>query len=307
MPNLVPLRLVISPFPPDFTGSPQDIADAIEQRAEIVTDQAYSLFVIGPTAPISDEGPWFKNGVTPWVWDVGTGAYVPVILDPKSLRYVLTQTLPTDDTDYDVVFKLDPGSSPAGAPEDVLVWYNGAWASIVGVSLSYLTGNYYDKTQTDAQIAAAIAAGSASQKRYPFFACKSAGIQTITAGTPVAQVIFDREKFDPDNVFDSNVFTAPVNGYYNFTAALSINPLSGTPTNLSIAMEIRVNLARYAAMNNYSGGIDLCSYNFSTNVFLNAGDQVDVSVVITTTGASTWGVLNDGSITFFTGALIQAT
>ena len=307
MPNLVPLRLVISPFPPDFTGSPQDIADAIEARAEIVTDQAYSLFVIGPTAPISDEGPWLKNGVTPWVWDVSTGAYVPVILDSKSLRYVLTQTLPTDNTDYDVVFKLDPGSTPAGAPEDVLVWYNGAWTSIVGVSMSYLTTNYYDKTQTDAQIAAAVAAGSASQKRYPFRETKTLGVQTITAGAAAAQVVWDTEVFDPDSAFAANVYTAPVNGFYHFTVAIGLNPATGSPTDPSLVISLQVNLARTAAINNYSNEIDLCTYNFSADVFLNAGDQVDVSVAITTTGASTWGIINDGSVTSFSGVLIQPT
>ena len=100
MSNLVPLRLVISPLPPDFVGTPQDLFDALEARAEIVTDQAYSLFVIGPTAPTSDQGPWFQNGTIPWVWDVVTGAYVPVILNPNSLRYILTQTLPADNTNF---------------------------------------------------------------------------------------------------------------------------------------------------------------------------------------------------------------
>jgi microcystin-dependent protein len=137
-------------------GSPQDIFDALEARAEIVTDQSYSLFVTGPTAPTSDEGPWFKNGNTLWVWDVGTGAYVPIMLDSKSLRYLVTQTLPADNTDYDVIFLLDPGSSPAGAPIGVMLWYNGAW-----VDLNSSTG-YVTVGSMNAAIAAAIAAATVS-------------------------------------------------------------------------------------------------------------------------------------------------
>src|SRR5664279_2390315 len=208
--NLVPLTLQFQPLPPGFAGTPQDFADALAARAQILTQSALSLFSVGAVAPTSDEGPFFLNGTTPYVWDVVTGAYAPIFLDPLSLRYTITQTLPADNTQYDVVYLLDSASTPVGAPLAVKVWYNGAWTSI-GIDLAYLTANYYTSAQTDT----AIANATSSINAYPFKVQKTSN-QPITANSGDTGITWEAEAYDPSNVFASNQFVAPKHGVYRF-------------------------------------------------------------------------------------------
>jgi len=102
----LPVFFRASPLPSNFRGTPQNFLDAIVARLSIATEEQLSLFVTGSTMPTSDEGPWLKDGLTWWVWDSTLGTYKPQVLDPLSLRYILSET-PPDHTLYDLWIQLD--------------------------------------------------------------------------------------------------------------------------------------------------------------------------------------------------------
>jgi len=308
MSNLTPLRLDISPLPPNFTGSPQDIADAIEARAQILTDTAFSLFTVGPTAPTSDEGPWLNNGTTWWIWDVGTGAYIPQIIDPVSLRYGIfaTASLPADDTDYDVVIEVNAG----GVPLAVKIWYSGAWTDVYAnmlsgyVTAATLAANYY----TQAQTAAAIAAALTAAKVYQFRVSKSSSNQAYTGGSGYAQVSFDNLEYDPEGAWfpGTNVYIAPVAGYYEFSGSAAFALNTGTPTGVTWDLIIRKNGAQMQwMMQNDATPVNM-ELQANTQFHCNLNDTVDVAVAESDTGGSTWNIINSPQQTNFFGKLIKA-
>jgi hypothetical protein len=293
------MRLSIAPLAPGFQGTPQDLTTAIENNATIVTDQALSLFIVGSAAPTSNQGPFFLNGTTLYVWSQNTGSYIPVILDPKSLRYIITQTPPADNTDYDVVFKLSSTSSPVGDPVEIDVWYNGAWTAI-GVTQAYLLANYYTQSQVSGAIAAATS--------YAFKAVKQATNQTITSNAGDTQVTFDSKIYDPSNSYSTstNVYTCPVSGVYHFGASCAVGLASGSPTGVAMPVKIRKNGVIAIEYDDFgSTGTGLRTNRVSGELSCTAGDSIDVDQQVNSTGAATWNATNDTTKTFFSGFLVQ--
>jgi hypothetical protein len=199
------------------------------------------------------------------------------------------------------VFKLDPASTPAGAPLEIDVWYNGAWASI-GITNSYLVANYYTQAQTNAQIAA--------QSSYAFKANKLSVGQTLTSNAGDAQVVFDNKVYDPSNVYSTstNCFTAPVNGIYHFNASVAVGLTSGSPTLVAMPIKIRKNgIISIEYDDNGNTGTSLRTNIVSGDLQCSSGDVVDIDQQVNSTGAGTWNATNDTTKTFFSGFLIQAS
>ncbi len=77
---------------------------------------------------------------------------------------------------------------------------------------------------------------------------------------------------------------------------------SGAPTAIDRQLKIRVNGAavcrKNVQVNDLTGGQTI---DVQTEISINAGDVVDVVVEVTSTGASTWSLLNDSTETFFVG------
>jgi len=80
----LPVTFRASPLPSDFRGTPQAFMDAIVARLSLETQSQLNLFVAGNVAPTSDMGPWLKDNNTWYVWDAGSGAYVPQTIVWKS-------------------------------------------------------------------------------------------------------------------------------------------------------------------------------------------------------------------------------
>jgi hypothetical protein len=136
--TVTPLKLRIGALNPTFNDNPQAIADAIEANAEIITQEQLAFFVSGGTKPTSDSGPWLKDGQEWQVWDTTTGDYIPLVMDPLSLRYYIGSATPAH-ADYDVWFKTDVG----GAPQGLFIYYNSAWTTVTAY-------DHYTKAQVDA-------------------------------------------------------------------------------------------------------------------------------------------------------------
>lgn len=300
MSQSIPLRLSIAPLTPGFEGTPQDLVTAIEENTTIVTDQALSLFVVGSTAPTSNQGPFFLNGTTLYVWSQYTGSYVPQILPPETLRYTISTTAPTDNTAYDVWYKLDSASTPVGSPLGTYLWYNGAWTPI-GLTQAYLTANYYTQAQVDAAIAAA------KTTSYAFKYVKQTASQVVPPNNITDTLItFETSLYDSGSAFASSVFTAPINGVYHFNASCAIGLGSGSPTFVTMPFKIRKNTIIQIEYNdNGNTGTGFRTNTVNGDIRCSAGDTIDVVQAINCTGASTWTAANDPTKTSFSGFLVQ--
>lgn len=293
----LPLIFKFAPLPGNKSKyTPQELLDYAAPRLTAESDISIAFFVSGSTMPTSDVGPWWNIGTNPgwYIFDSGTGLYVPMPLPQSSLKYILQAAAP-DPAIYDVWVVLDG----AGKAQDIRTYSGGAWHSVWEDTIAL----YPTTVQVNASIAAAIAA--ASQITYPFKVEKSAG-QIITAGAGETQITWENEIYDPNTVFASNVFTAPVNGYYRFTINLRLDLTTGAPTGISIVPKLRKN---GVLMAEYNDGND-SDTGGRTNLLavdeqLTAGDVVDAVIEITTTGASTWTIYNSFWKTYFSGSLLQ--
>lgn len=81
MPTPLPITITSSPLPADFTGTPQELMDAIVARLQFETQAALALFGTGTVLPTSDEGPFLLDGNKWYVWSAVAGAYVPQTIE----------------------------------------------------------------------------------------------------------------------------------------------------------------------------------------------------------------------------------
>jgi hypothetical protein len=222
----LPVSFRASPLPSNFKGGPQQLQDAIVARLALQTQDQLALFVNGAVAPTSDSGPWVKNGITWYVWDTGTGAYVPQVIEFQSLKYVAQQAAP-DQNKY--TFWIE--TNGAGKAISLNYYSGGAWKSV-----------YEDTfTATNAAIAAAT-------QKYPSMAYLSAP-QTIAIDTTLYKVLFDTAAINEGSAFDAanSKYICQTNGIFRVTANLQVDNNGGTASAMELGIRITVNGVSTAA------------------------------------------------------------
>lgn len=199
----MPVAFRASPLPSDFSGTPQDLLDAFVDRLSMETEEDLALYVAGSVMPTSDSGPWLKDNLTWWVWDVDNGQYIPQPLERASLRYIIQESEPDSD-DYDVWIQTDS----SGKAIAIKTYSSGAWHDI-----------YEDKfTEIDEQI------GTVTNT-YPVSA-ETGGSQQVEVDAPDDSVMqIDTINFDPSGKFDTATFryTAAVAGYYHIESECQVD------------------------------------------------------------------------------------
>jgi hypothetical protein len=298
MQNQLPVTIDFGALPNTGQGyTPQQLADRLGINGRVFTEQSFALFVTGSTAPTSNVGPWAKNGNTWYYWDDVSGSYVPFILPPATLGYFIGEAEP-DHTVYNFWIQTDV----AGSPLALKTYYSGAWVDVYATTLAgYLTTANAAATyltiadaattyqtvagmasySTTAAMNAAIAASLATAEGYTDSAVAGivAGKDNFRAYPSIDQsivhggggsldtdVTFGSESFDPDGVFGGSVFTAPADGYYQFTACLQIDLDTGSPTLIGTRFDI---VASSGQVSSSSGG----ELEGTEGRFVHGGDQ----------------------------------
>lgn len=218
MADTLPVTFRSAPLPSTWRGTPRELQDAITARLTIETQTELALFVTGSVAPVTNVGPWLKDGVTWYVWDDGSGSYIPEIL-------------PQLDAFNTYPFRGD----------------------------------------------------SAGAQNMVFAAPGSASLDVILT-----------ETFDPDSVFAPSQFTAPVNGYYNFSAKVGLTVTAGSPTGVTMIAFLKKNGFQIPTELVFSPTSDTLSqartYVISTNIQLLAGESISLAATVIYTGG--------GAVTF---------
>lgn len=227
MSTSLPVTFTASPLPSTFRGGPQQLLDAIVARLGLTTDGSLQFYASGSVAPTSDVGPWLKDNLTWWVWDVGTGAYVPEVIDSLSLRYILSVATP-DPAEYDVWFVLDG----AGKAQAVKTYSAGAWHDVYEDKFA----TYSTTTEVNALIAAALI-------RYPAAAYTSGSISVPCDATPTKVSNFDQVELDPNSAYNaaSARYVAQVTGVYSVTGNVQVDNDTGTASGMEIGIFVSLN------------------------------------------------------------------
>jgi len=293
MPPTVTFNVSAGALAEGFSGSPQALLNAFASSLIVAPSVPWTAFTLGPTpAPDSDSesnlGPWFKNGTTLFVWDDVTAAYIPQIIDWKSLQYKVADS--------------DPGAAVYTLWVDTLAgalkWSNGAgWADIYGGQLAAIVARFADYSTTaqmntaiDADIAA-IPAGVTGNNSFRAVPSVVQNVVFEISDTKAGVVSLGTESFDPDAVFTANRFTVPVGGtgYYQLNASLSVTTSGGTPTDFDVTANVSVNGGVSFSCNDVagSGSANGQIVTGSDYISLAAGDYVELRYSILANAAVT--------------------
>lgn len=270
MSTTLPVTFRASPLPSTFRGTPQQFMDAIVARLSIESQDELSFFVTGSVAPTSNVGPWLKNGVTWYVWDVGTGAYVPEVIEFQSLRYVASASAP-DQAKYTFWIELD------GAGKAIALKYysSGAWKDVYEDKFA----TYSTTTQMNAAIAAAVSSGA---NRLPACAAMG-GTQTVPVDTILHKLEYNSVIYDPLSHYDAALFryVAYGTGFYRVSANCQVDNDTGDAALMEIAIRLAKNGS--AAIPTCFSGVSVANPpgsrwypQFCGTIQLNEGDFLEV-------------------------------
>lgn len=298
----IPVTFSLSaPIPPNFKGSPQDIAQAIVDRIQIDSVENIAFFVTGPVAPTSDVGPWLKDGKTWYVWDDVTGAYIPQPLESLSLRYIAADISSPPDPD-DFTFWI---VTELGKATDIRYFSTGAWKSIFEDKFA----QYSTTTQMNAAITAALAAIQSY-----FFRADISTAVTLTFGVAGTQkqVIQFSPTNNPFSVWSisDNAFVVPVSGYYHLEGIVHFSSASGDATGITRQINLLRNGAAFdITWQSQASTTAQQLIPWSTNVLLAAGDkiQVEAQVSVDTVTTPPYVAQVEANNNPFSGFIIQKT
>lgn len=125
--------------------------------------------------------------------------------------------------------------------------------------------------------------------------------QNVNSNTS-AHIAVNTVTFDPSGGFSTSggTFISPTHGYYqvNFSAAVAI--ISGSPTDISMLMQLRKNSVGFcAATQDTAGDTGTRIYGGSDVVELNVGDVVDLYITIVDSGGAVWKVQSGATFSGF--------
>lgn len=238
----LPLIFRASPLPDGFRGTPQQFLDALVARLAIETTDDLALFGSGAVLPASDNGPFLLDGTSWYVWDVVTGAYVPLILDPLSQRWGIfaVGSIP-DNALYDFWIATDVN----GKAQKIMFWDQDldgtppvpSWKDVYTDPLAVLT-----------------AAINEGDKKWPASAKLNLD-QTIVNNGDFVKVLFNTVIINYDinptaYIPASSHYLVPVDGIYAVGANLQVdNDLfyPSDPTLVELDLRIAVNAAYSAS------------------------------------------------------------
>jgi len=223
----IPVTFRASPLVSNFQGTPQQFLDAIVARLSIESpSNSVAIITYGSVLPTSDVGPFLLNGITWYVWDVGTGSYVPQVVTAESLRYIASASAP-DQAKY--IFWIELNGS--GKAISIKYYSGGAWKDIYEDKFA----TFATTSSVDAQIAAAL-------KFYPASAQMTVD-QNFAVNTLLQKINFNDDFINPDGVYSSADarYNVPVSGIYRVNANLQIDNTSADVTSLEFSLRIALN------------------------------------------------------------------
>jgi hypothetical protein len=297
--NQLPFTITLAALPVGWTGTPQELADALAERIQIVTQESFAVFTVGATEPSSDIGPWAKDGKTWYYFDSETGAYIPFVVPQESLGYQISVAEPTADA-INVWFQIDSSGLPIAIKTK----------SVQGGTITW-TSAYYLKTETlsTGEIQLAIA----TQIRWAARAKPNID-QTIAIDGAYHKMTMNAETIDPNGAYtevDSR-YIIQVDGIYLAAGALHFDNNAGTPAAMEINVDVWANGVT-TGTNKGGGQTNVASppnsrwiVPLSVVFEASAGDQIELGM-LATDGVNTGDLDLIAADSYWSVHLIQTT
>jgi hypothetical protein len=139
----------MSAIPPSFSGTPAEMGAAMIQRLRIVVPSGILSYIYtGDTEPLTDSGPWLRNGQW-WTFradPAGVHRYLPVDISESETRwYIVQEAIPAapSDTAGDplVWIRIDSARNPLG----IYFWNGTVWMPQNGI---VFYGHTHDRPAT---------------------------------------------------------------------------------------------------------------------------------------------------------------
>jgi hypothetical protein len=130
------LAIESAPLPAHFQGYPHELQAAIVARLKIKSPSGLVFVVSGDAEPVSNQGPWLKEGDKWYVWDESTKRYIPQnISDSETFWFHVSETAPTSTTPA-VWLKVKNGR-----PVDWYFWNGNVWVPSMQIVQAGTTAN----------------------------------------------------------------------------------------------------------------------------------------------------------------------
>jgi hypothetical protein len=258
-------------LPVGFRGTPQQIADAIAERLELVTQQTFALFSVGATEPTSDIGPWAKDGNTWYYFDSETGAYVPFVIPQASLQFQISQTEPTEDG-INVWYEIDANGVPEAIKLRVV-----SGGSVTWQSAYYLKSEVFTQAETNLAII--------QQARYAARGEPNA-VNSYNIDAANHKITMDGKIFDASGAYDesNSRYTAQVKGIHEVNALIYLDNNGGAAAAMQAGVRIMKNGAvagtdMGGAVNNTpSPAGSFWQVRLADKILLDAGDYIELAL-----------------------------
>lgn len=123
------LLIQASHLPPTFSGSPDELFQAMIERMKIVSPSGTSFFVESDVMPSSNVGPWLKGGTEWWVFDKELKTYVPLDISESETIWFQVSTNAPATAEPPLWLQIANDGNPVG-----WYWWNGAsWVSFTAL------------------------------------------------------------------------------------------------------------------------------------------------------------------------------
>lgn len=190
---------------------------------------------------------------------------------------------------------ISESTSAAGVTIDGLLIKDGK----LNTNNSVVTNNYTDSSVTTAKVADGAVTPAKWTNPYKFSAYAS-GTTALAAGVST-KVAFATEEYDSNDNFASSTYTAPVAGFYNFSAAITIT--SGAAEVYYI--QIYKNGSEWKRVRFHAPGAVAFTASIAADMELAASDTIEIYGFNSSGGAKT--VSSGQALTWFMGHLVSIT
>lgn len=242
--NILPISFVVAALEPGKKYTPQQLAEAIVERLQAVSGQAFALFVAGSTEPPYDVGPWAKNGNEWQYFSTTEGRYVPFLVPQESLKFYVGQD--------DGINAPDPSKflfwivlDDDGMAIDIRTFHDGAWKGVY-----YAKTDVYTKAELDSFFEPTVAGkkqihwdnviNKPSAQSYAMRAESTVAQNMLTTAVSAKLANLTNERYDTGEAYDApnSRYTAKVAGIYRVSFGAQVDNAGGELTSMSLFVRV---------------------------------------------------------------------